>query len=151
MLFMNKKENILISSCLLGLYCRYDGKPVHLNHIEALIEKHHLIPICPEIMGGMGTPRNPCERKESCVIDCSGKDVTGYFERGALEALKLSKLYNCRYAILKERSPSCGYGRIYDGAFSGNLIAGNGVTADLLAENGLRIFGESQIGKLLEL
>lgn len=147
---MNKKENVLISSCLLGLYCRYDGKTVHLDNIDELMDKYHLIPICPEIMGGLGTPRNPCERRESNVIDSSGKDVTAYFEKGASEALRLARLYHCRYAILKERSPSCGYGRIYDGTFSGKQITGNGVTADLLAEDGITVIGESQVGRLLE-
>lgn len=151
LLFMSKRENILISSCLMGLYCRYDGKQVHFQHIRALMEKYHLIPVCPEIMGGMGTPRNPCERIDNRVIDSVGKDVTRYFETGARETLKLAKLYECKYAILKERSPSCGFGKIYDGSFSGNLITGNGVAADLLAEEGLTIFGESQIEKLIDL
>lgn len=147
---MNKKENILISACLLGLYCRYDGKAVHLSHIKDLMEKYHPVPVCPEIMGGMGIPRNPCERQGTKVIDSSGKDVTELFETGAREALKLAKLYECKYAIMKERSPSCGYGKIYDGTFSGKQIFGNGVAAGLLAENGLSVFGESQIGKLLD-
>lgn len=115
------------------------------------MDKYQLIPVCPEIMGGMGTPRNPCERIDNRVLDNAGKDVTGYFEIGAREVLKLAKLYDCKYAILKERSPSCGYGRIYDGSFSGNIITGNGVTAGLLAEHGLTIFGESQIVKLIDL
>ena len=148
---MNKKENILISSCLLGLFCRYDGKPVHFPHITALMDRFHLIPICPETMGGMGTPRNPCERMGNKVFDSSGKDVTSYLEAGASEALKLARLYDCKYAILKDRSPSCGYGKVYDGSFRNKLIVGNGVTADLLAENGLTVFGESMIESLLEL
>lgn len=147
---MNNKENILVSACLLGLYCRYDGKTVHIGHLKALMEKYHLIPMCPEIMGGMGTPRNPCERKGTQVIDSSGKDVTEYFETGAREALRLGRLYDCKYAILKERSPSCGYGKIYDGTFSGSLVLGNGVAAGLLAENSISVLGESQIEKLLD-
>jgi uncharacterized protein YbbK (DUF523 family) len=136
-----KDENILISSCLMGLYCRYNGELVQVKNIKALMNKYHLIPICPEIMGGMGTPRNPSERKGSKVFDSSGKDVTEYFEMGASETLKLAKLYNCKYAILKERSPSCGYGKIYDGNFTGKLIIGNGVTADLLSANGIKVLG----------
>ena len=135
----------------MGLYCRYDGKTLRLDELEALMEKYRLIPICPEIMGGLGTPRNPCERRGDKVIDCSGKDVTGYFDKGAIEALKLARLYDCEYAILKERSPSCGYGRVYDGSFSGTLINGNGVTAELLAENGLTILGETQVGCALDI
>ncbi|HHT88906.1 MAG TPA: DUF523 domain-containing protein [Clostridiales bacterium] len=147
---MNKKENLLISACLLGLYCRYDGKELHLDKLQDLMEKYHLIPICPEIMGGMGTPRNPIERKGDKAVDSSGKDITEHLEKGAKEALKLAKLFDCKYALLKERSPSCGFGRIYDGTFSGTLINGNGVAADLLDENGIKVFGESKIRKLLD-
>lgn len=147
---MNNKENILISACFLGLFCRYNKKAIHLNHLKELMEKYHLVPICPEIMGGMGIPRSPAERKGNKVVNSLGHDVTKYFERGAREALKLARLYNCKYAILKEDSPSCGYGRIYDGTFSGTFIIGNGVTAELLSENGLTILGESQVVKLLK-
>lgn len=146
---MNKKENILISACFLGLHCRYDGKAVQLDHIKELMDKYNLIPVCPEIFGGMGTPRKPAERIGDKVINSAGEDVTYYFERGAREALKLAKLYNCRYAILKERSPSCGYGKVYDGTFSGNLIDGNGVAAELLADYKVTVLGESHIDKLL--
>lgn len=147
---MNKKENILISACLLGMYCRYDGTILSLDYLEELMEKYHLVPICPEVMGGMGTPRKPSEIKNTCVIDSSGQDVTNYYRAGAREALKLAKLYKCKYAILKERSPSCGYGKIYDGTFSSILISGNGVAAGFLAENGVTVLGESQIRKLLD-
>lgn len=140
--------NILISGCLLGLKCRYDGKEKKLPEIEKLIEVYNLIPVCPEQLGGLPTPRIPAERVNNKVVNQAGVDVTKEYQLGAEEALKIAKLYNCKKAILKEKSPSCGCGKIYDGTFSKNLIVGNGVTADLLLKNGIEIFGESEICKL---
>lgn len=137
--------NILVSACLLGLYCRYDGKEKMNEDILQLMEKHTLIPMCPEQLGGMETPRLPSERVGSYVQNSNGEDVTAYYERGAQQALKLARLYHCQYAILKERSPSCGKGQIYDGTFSGVLKEGNGITAALLEENGIQVIGESNI------
>lgn len=146
---MINKENILISACFLDIHCRYDGKSNHLNYLDELMERYNLIPICPEIMGGLGIPRKPAERIRDKVMNISGRDVTKYFEQGAKEALKIARLYKCKYAILKERSPSCGYGKIYDGTFSGTLIEGSGVTAELFVRNGITVIGESGITKLL--
>ena len=140
--------NILISGCLLGLKCRYDAKEKKLPEIEKLIEIYNLIPVCPEQLGGLPTPRIPAERVNNKVVNQAGVDVTKEYQLGAEEALKIAKLYNCKKAILKEKSPSCGCGKIYDGTFSKNLIVGNGVTADLLLKNGIEIFGESEIDKL---
>ncbi|WP_294655316.1 DUF523 domain-containing protein [uncultured Fusobacterium sp.] len=140
--------NILISGCLLGLKCRYDAKEKKLPEIEKLIESYNLIPVCPEQLGGLPTPRIPAERVKDRIITQVGVDVTKEYQLGAEEALKIAKLYNCKKAILKEKSPSCGCGKIYDGTFSKNLIVGNGVTADLLLKNGIEIFGESKIDKL---
>ena len=140
--------NILISGCLLGLKCRYDSKEKKLPEIEKLIEVYNLIPVCPEQLGGLPTPRIPAERVINKVVNQAGVDVTKEYQLGAEEALKIAKLYNCKKAILKEKSPSCGCGKIYDGTFSKNLIVGNGVTADLLLKNGIEIFGESKIDKL---
>ena len=140
--------NILISGCLLGLKCRYDGKEKKLPEIEKLIEIYNLIPVCPEQLGGLPTPRIPAERVNNKVVNQAGVDVTKEYQLGAEEALKVAKLYNCKKAILKEKSPSCGCGKIYDGTFSKNLIVGNGITADLLLKNGIEIFGESEIDKL---
>mgnify|MGYP001482859637 CR=1 FL=1 len=146
---MFNKENVLISACFLGVYCRYDGKNNSLKRLEELMDKYNLIPVCPEIMGGLGIPREPAEILEDKVVNSSGENVTEFFERGARETLKLARLYNSKCAILKERSPSCGYGKVYDGTFSGTLIEGSGMTADLLIRNGIRVLGESQIEKLL--
>ena len=140
--------NILISGCLLGLKCRYDAKEKKLPEIEKLIESYNLIPVCPEQLGGLPTPRIPAERVKDRIITQVGVDATKEYQIGAEEALKIAKLYNCKKAILKEKSPSCGCGKIYDGTFSRNLIVGNGVTADLLLKNGIEVFGESEIDKL---
>lgn len=140
--------NILISACLLGVNCRFDGGNTYLEEFEQLKEKYNLIPICPEILGGLSTPRESSEIIGNRVLSKSGKDVTKNFEKGANEALKLAKFYNVRYAILKERSPSCGFKEIYDGSFTGKTHKGDGVTASLFKENGIKILGESEIQKL---
>ena len=139
--------NILISGCLLGLKCRYDGKEKKLPEIEKLIKEYNLIPICPEQLGGLVTPRTPAEIINAKVITQDNKDVTDKYKLGAEEALKLAKLFDCKKAILKENSPSCGCGKIYDGTFSHKLIDGNGITADLFLKNNIEVIGESQIKK----
>ena len=140
--------NILVSACLLGVHCRYDGNGVMQEELKELAKEHNLIPVCPEIYGGLATPRDPAERIGERIITKNGQDVTVQYTKGAEEILQLCKFYDCHYAILKERSPSCGYGRIYDGTFSGTLIDGSGVTAQLLLEHGVAIFGESRIEEL---
>ena len=140
--------NILISACLLGMSCRYNGEGQIIPGTDKLMEKHHLVPICPEIYGGLSTPREPSEIKNGRVISKNGNDLTEYFERGAQEILALAKLYHCKYAILKQRSPSCGYKKIYDGTFSGKIISGKGVLAELLLKNGVIIVDETEIDKL---
>lgn len=141
--------NILVSACLLGVNCRFDGKSKFTEQLKALQEKYNLIPICPEVYGGLKTPRDPAERIKDKIVTKNGEDVTIQFHKGAEEVLKLAKFYHCKYAILKERSPSCGYGKIYDGTFTGTVIDGNGVAAELLAQNGITVIGESEIEKLL--
>lgn len=143
--------NILISACLLGIRCRYDGAGKFDPCIKQLLDRHHLIPVCPEIYGGLSTPRDPSERAGDKVLNKKGRDVTAAFFKGAEETLALAKLFHCEYAILKERSPSCGHGKIYDGTFSGTLMNGNGVTAELLEKNGIRVLGESEMEKLMDI
>ena len=141
-------KSILISACLLGVACRYDGlsKPLDREIIEKLRAKYHLIPICPEIMGGLPTPRIPAEiSSDGKVLRRDGADVTENYIRGAQEALRLAEIFECDTALMKEKSPSCGAGKIYDGSFSKTLTSGNGITADLLQKNGLQIVGESEI------
>lgn len=142
--------NILVSACLLGVECRYNGKGELDPQVKALLDSHHLIPVCPEIMGGLATPRTPAERRNGRVVTRDGQDVSLAYEKGAAQTLKLAKLYGCSAAVLKERSPSCGSGRIYDGTFTGQLTDGEGVCAGLLRAHGINVYGESQIHRLLE-
>lgn len=144
--------NILVSACLLGVKCRYDGKDNEDCYLHKLISKgYNIIPICPEQLGGLTTPREPSEIIDGKVINKCGEDVTNEFIKGSEEALKLAKIYNAEYAILKERSPSCGFGEIYDGTFSKRLINGNGICADLLFNNKIKIIGESKIREYFKL
>ncbi|MGM9636740.1 MAG: DUF523 domain-containing protein [Eubacteriales bacterium] len=136
--------NILISACLLGMACRYDGQSKRQPDPDFCREDIHLIPVCPESEGGLSTPRPPSERRGDRVVNVLGQDVTDAYRKGAAYALELAKRYGCRYAILKERSPSCGHGQIYDGSFTGRLVSGNGVCAELLEQNGITVIGESQ-------
>ena len=142
-------ENILVSACLLGIGCRYDGKHKADPAVLKLAEKYNLIPVCPEIYGGLPTPRVPSERIGDRVMMKDGHDVTENYKRGAFEALELCRIYGIKTAILKERSPSCGKGAIYDGTFSGTLTERDGVTAELLISAGIRVLGESEINILL--
>lgn len=135
---------ILVSACLLGCPCRYDGTAKADPRVLALMERHTLIPVCPEQLGGLPTPRLPSERREGGVFDRGGKDVSVQYRQGAEEVLRLARLYGCTHAVLKERSPSCGSGQIYDGIFSHVLVPGSGVAAELLAQNGITVLGESQ-------
>jgi len=139
------REKILVSACLLGLSCRYDGKEKPDERVIALKEKYELVPFCPEIYGGLETPRTPSERVDDKVIMKNGRDVTENYKRGARGALYLCKTMGIKKAVLKERSPSCGNGKIYDGSFSGTLKDGDGVTAELLKKNGIEVFGESEV------
>ena len=145
-----EKENLLISACLLGIACRYDGRSVKKLDASALMEKYNLIPICPEIYGGLTTPRNPSEQRDGGVFMDDGTDVTDNYNRGAYASYQLSEIFSCKKALLKERSPSCGSGAVYDGSFSGTLIEGDGVTAKYLKERGIEVYGESDIDKLLK-
>lgn len=130
---------VLVSACLLGCPCRYDGAGRADARVLALVKTHRLIPVCPEQLGGLPTPRPPAERVGERVLASDGTDVTPAFARGAEETLRLARLLGCTAAILKARSPSCGNGQIYDGTFSGRLVSGSGVTAALLLQNGIAV------------
>lgn len=134
---------ILVSACLLGVCCRYDGKSVPCPAVLALAKHHSLIPICPEQLGGLPTPRPCAERIGDRVCNKEGVDVTEQYRRGADEALRIAQLFSCDCAILKEKSPSCGCGWVYDGSFSGNLTKGMGVCAALLTAHGISVIGET--------
>ncbi len=136
---------ILVSACLLGCACRYDGKSKPCDSVINLCERHTLIPFCPEIYGGLATPRPPSEIVGDRVINSSGEDVTAEYEKGAAEALKIAEQSGCRVAVLKAKSPSCGRGRVYDGSFSGKLCDGDGVTARLLLSHGIAVYTENDL------
>ena len=137
-------ENVLISACLIGVGCRYDGGRVQKIDISEYLGRICFIPVCPEILGGLSTPRLPSERRGKGVFMKNGRDVTENFLRGAEETLRLCLLYGCNIAVLKERSPSCSPSGIYDGSFTGTLRDGEGLTAEYLRRNGITVIGESE-------
>lgn len=135
----------IVSACLAGVKCRYDGSAKPCQKVIELVKEGKAIPVCPEQLGGLTTPRIPSEQKGNKVFTKDRKDVTPEFKEGADEALKIAKLIGCKEAILKSKSPSCGSGEIYDGTFSGKLIKGDGVFAQLLKKNSIQIFTENEI------
>ncbi len=141
--------NILVSACLLGTNCKYSGGNNLTAKVLELMKEHTLIPICPEQLGGLTTPRKPCEidagdgaevlAGRARVVNNIGEDLTEQFVKGAEETLNLAKLYGCTSAILKAKSPSCGCKIIYDGSFTSKIKEGSGVTAQLLLDNGIAV------------
>lgn len=142
--------NILVSACLIGLRTRYAGDGNSIDWITALADRHTLIPVCPEQLGGLPTPRVPCERVGAQVLDKNGEERTHAFASGAEMALNVARLNHCSAAILKQRSPSCGSGVIYDGTFSGTKIPGDGVAAEMLKAAGMRVFSEEDMAECLQ-
>lgn len=140
-----------MSACLLGECCKYNGSHNRSEKVIALSNVFEMIPVCPERFGGLPVPRVPSEIRGGRVYTKTGEDVTAAFEEGAEQTLYIAREKNCPAALLKERSPSCGCGVIYDGSFTGTLTVGNGVTAALLLENDMAVFGESQVDKLIDL
>ncbi len=137
---------LLVSACLLGEPCRYDGISKPCEAVLKLRDLHTLIPVCPEVMGGLPTPRIPSEcQADGAVRNRDGVDVTQAYQRGAEAVLAVARENGCSVAILKERSPACGKGRIYDGTFSKTLTDGNGVCTRLLLQCGIRVLGESEV------
>lgn len=144
------KEKIIVSSCLLGYNTKYNGKNNYNEKIELIKEKYNVYPVCPEVLGGLSTPRDPSEIKDGKVLSSKGLDVTDNFNKGANLVLELVKKEGIKKAILKESSPSCGKSHIYDGTFSKSLISGQGVTVSLLNQLDVEIFNENEIDLLLE-
>lgn len=136
---------ILVSACLLGVSCRYDGHSMPDPKILALARGHTLIPLCPEQLGGLPTPRIPSEYDGQTVRNREGKDVTSEFRRGAEECVRLTKLLHVDLAILKDKSPSCGVGMRYSGRFDKILTQGDGMTAELLKKAGIPVISCSEI------
>ncbi|TYQ16350.1 UNVERIFIED_CONTAM: uncharacterized protein YbbK (DUF523 family) [Acetivibrio alkalicellulosi] len=151
---------MLVSACLLGVDCKYNGKNNLDNHIVNMAKKGLVIPVCPEQLGGLTTPRPKAEILKGnggCVIDGkakvirkNGEDVTKHFISGANQVLKIAQIMSIKKAVLKSKSPSCGVCEIYDGSFCGKLINGNGVTAELLKRNGISVFDENSFKKAIE-
>ena len=135
----------ICSACLLGVNCRYDGNTKPNEKVLKLAKEEVLIPVCPEQLGGLPTPRKPAEQQGEKVMTKDGDDVTENFNRGGQQVLQLAKLLNIKTAILKQKSPSCGCGQIYDGTFSGTIIKGDGVTTKLLKENGIKVLTEDDL------
>ena len=140
-------QKILISGCLLGAKVRYNAEHKLIEHalVNQWIKEGRFISVCPEMAGGLPTPRPPAEMTNLRVLTKQGVDVTAEFQKGADIALKLCQQHGVKLAILKARSPSCGNEAIYDGTFSGRTIPGQGVTAALLTEHGIRVFNEDQL------
>ena len=136
---------IIVSACLAGIKCRYDGRDNANKKVIDLVKKGIAIPVCPEQLGGLPTPRIPAEILEDKVFNKNRVNVTKSFIKGAQETLIIAELTNCDKAILKQGSPSCGYGKIYDGSHTGQVIEGMGFTAHLLSQSGISIFTEEDL------
>jgi uncharacterized protein YbbK (DUF523 family) len=136
---------IIVSACLAGIECRYDGGAKPSLKVVDLVKQGKAIPVCPEQLGGLATPRIAAEKKGDQIIRQDGQDVTAEFLKGAEESLKIAKLAGCKKAILKSKSPSCGCGEIYDGTFSGDLVKGDGVFTELLKKNKIKTLTEDEI------
>ena len=143
-------EKLLISACLLGENVKYNGKN-NLIDFSLLEDYFEFIPICPEVDGGLSIPRKPSERKANKVLNIDQEDVTLNYEKGKNIALDLAKKSNVRYALLKDKSPSCGNDKIYDGTFTHTLIDRPGVTAEALKNAGIKVFNENEIDALIAL
>jgi len=145
------KPEYVVSACLAGFPCRYDGTAYTVDYIKKLVEEGIAVPVCPEQLGGLPTPRTQCEIQETdgqkAVKGIDGFDYTEQFIAGAQTSLYITEKQGIKKAILKERSPSCGYGEIYDGTFSGKKIKGNGITAELLIKQGITVYTEITFNK----
>ena len=146
---MNDKPKLLISECLCGVPCRYDGKDNYIEALDLLNEYYELVPVCPEVLGGLCTPREPAERQGNRICTADGTDVTTQFIRGAELTVRIAIEYKCEQALLKAKSPSCGYKRIYDGSFTRTLTDGHGCTVEALLAENIRIYTEHDIDLLL--
>ncbi len=143
------KEKVLISACLIGENCRYDGKSKTNKEILQLAKYYDLIPICPEMSGGLKTPRSPSEIQGDKVVSKNGRDVTDNYQDGAYWAYSICTLYHVKLAILKEKSPSCGVHYVHNGKFDGGLVEGMGITTKKLVSAGVKVINEDEAVALL--
>jgi len=144
------REKLLVSACLLGENCKYNGGNNYSPDVERLRERFELVSVCPEQLGGLPTPRVPSERVGEQVLTRDGQDVTEAFRQGAERTLDIARAEGALRAVLQVRSPSCGCGMIYDGTFSGTLVPGKGVAAELLEKNGVKVYDRTRTGELLD-
>lgn len=135
----------VVSACLAGVACRYDGTSSPCPQVIELVARGQAIPLCPEVLGGLPTPRPPCEKCSGNIQDRHGNDCTAAFQQGARQALELAQQFGATAAILKTRSPSCGFGNIYDGTFSKTRTAGIGLWAALLQQAGMALYSEENL------
>ena len=135
---------IIVSACLAGIECNYKKEATPCKKVIDLIKKGKAIPVCPEQLGGLTTPRTPAEQKKGKVITKDGKDVTAQFKKGAKDALKIAKLAKCKIAIVRARSPSCGCGKVYDGTFTRTLIDGDGEWVKVLKKNKIKVITDEE-------
>ncbi len=139
----------LVSSCLLGVNCRYDGKNNYNDRLFEYFKAAELMPVCPELIGGLSIPRKPCEITENQngfkIYNINGKDMTDRFIRGAYKTLKIAEILNIKNTIFMERSPSCGVHKIYDGNFNNKLISGQGITTRILENNGIKVYSINEL------
>ena len=149
---------LMVSACLLGINCKYNGGNNFSPEVINKLQKSPFVAVCPEVLGGLGVPRPPCEIQggdgrdvimgQARVVNNQAEDVTEHFIKGALLCLELAKQNHITQALLKGRSPSCGSGRIYDGSFSSGLKDGDGVTAALFKQHGIRVITEEELDRL---
>jgi|SRR5699024_2067105 len=139
----------IVSACLAGIKCRYDGRDNTDERVKRLVEEGKAVPVCPEVLGGLSIPRTPCEiimnNGNIKVINKNGEDCTEKFLEGSKKTLAIAKVVGAKKAILKSKSPSCGNGKIYDGSFSGILTEGKGITTGLLLNNGIKVYTEKDL------
>lgn len=142
---MKDEAPVMVSACLAGLRTRYDGTAAPHPAVIELVRRGRAVPVCPEQLGGLPTPRTCHEITGKRVLDRHGKDHTAAFEEGARQCLELAEKMGCSRAVLKSRSPSCGSGNIYDGSFSGKIIPGDGIFAALLKAKGIEVLSEEDL------
>lgn len=147
---MPPKPKLVISACLTGEPCTYRGGHHCLDCLTQLEAAFDLVPLCPETAGGLPVPRDPSEIRGGRVVSCAGEDVTDAFVRGAGSCLAYALYAGCTHALLKGKSPSCGCGSVYDGTFSGRLVAGDGITAALFKKAGIEVFPDTEARMLIE-
>lgn len=136
---------IMVSACLLGQNCKYNGGNNNNEKVKEFVKGHDVIPVCPEVLGGLPTPRPSAEIVEGVIRTKAGTSVDEEFKKGAREALQMAKEHSIDCAILQSRSPSCGVKQVYDGTFSGRLITGMGIFASMLKENGFKVIDVEEL------